>query len=81
MINNILHYPIQAKNFSDSFEQLTDEEKEYTYYLTKACWEGIPIVLFQISYESPALFIIFQNFFSSFKQFQEIKKQIFLKAK
>lgn len=81
MITNILNYPIQGKNFKDSFEQLTDEEKEYMYYLSKACWEGVPIVLFQISYESPALFIIFQYFFSSFKQFQEIKKEIFLKTK
>lgn len=81
MIGNKLNYPIQAKHFKESFEQLTEEEKEYTYYLTKACWEGVPILLFQISYESPALFIIFQNFFSSFKVFQEIKKQIFLKTK
>ena len=44
--------------YSKSFEQLTEKEKLYAYYLNKACWAGIPISSFQISYESPALFII-----------------------
>ena len=64
---------IQNISFKDSFEQLSDEEKNYIYYLSKACWAGQPIVLFQTSYESPALFIIFQTFFSSFAEFSEIK--------
>ena len=64
---------IQNADFKESFEQLSDEEKNYIYYLSKACWAGQPIVLFQSSYESPALFIIFQTFFSSFKEFSEIK--------
>ena len=68
MINSI-----QNISFKESFEQLGDEEKNYIYYLSKACWAGQPIVLFQTSYESPALFIIFQTFFSSFKQFSDIK--------
>ena len=64
---------IQNLGFKESFEQLSDEEKNYIYYLSKACWAGQPIVLFQTSYESPALFIIFQLFFSSFKEFSELK--------
>ena len=64
---------IQNLDFKESFEQLSEEEKKYIYYLSKACWAGQPIVLFQVSYESPALFIIFQLFFSSFKEFSEIK--------
>ena len=64
---------IQNISFKDSFEQLSEEEKNYIYYLSKACWAGQPIVLFQTSYESPALFIIFQTFFSSFAEFSEIK--------
>ena len=64
---------IQNADFKESFEQLSDEEKNYIYYLSKACWAGQPIVLFQSSYESPALFIIFQTFFSSFEDFSEIK--------
>ena len=69
-----------ALNFKETFEQLTDDEKTYTYYLSKACWAGAPIVLFQKSYESPALFIIFQKFFSSFQPFKELKKQILQKS-
>ena len=64
---------IQNLSFKDSFEQLNEEEKNYIYYLSKACWAGQPIVLFQTSYESPGIFIIFQLFFSSFKEFSEIK--------
>ena len=64
---------IQNVDFKESFEQLSEEEKNYIYYLSKACWAGQPIVLFQTSYESPALFIIFQLFFSSFKEISEIK--------
>ena len=60
---NKINCPIMALNFKETFEQLTDDEKTYTYYLSKACWAGAPIVLFQKSYESPALFIIFQKFF------------------
>ena len=69
-------YEIQNINFKETFEQLTEEEKDYCYYLSKACWAGQPIVLFQTSYESPALFIIFQIFFSSFEEFSEIKGHI-----
>ena len=64
---------IQNLDFKESFEQLSEEEKNYLYYLSKACWAGQPIVLFQTSYESPALFMIFQIYFSSFSDFSEIK--------
>ena len=64
---------IQNLDFKESFEQLSEEEKNYLYYLSKACWAGQPIVLFQTSYESPALFMIFQLYFSSFSEFSEIK--------
>ena len=72
---NLLQKAFKIKNidFKETFEQLSDEEKSYVYYLSKACWAGQPIVLFQTSYESPALFIIFQLFFSSFKDISEIK--------
>ena len=70
---------IQNISFKESFEQLSDEEKNYIYYLSKACWAGQPIVLFQTSYESPALFIIFQTFFSSFTEFSEIKSELLKK--
>lgn len=73
-------YPIQNFKFNTTFDQLTQEEKLFTYYFSRACIEGAPIILFHVSYESPALFIIFQSFFSSFKPFEEIKKKIFLNS-
>lgn len=69
-------YTIYNLKFKDSFEQLSEEEKCYAYYLTKACWASRPIVLFQTSYEAPGLFIIFQTFFCSFPSFGEIKKTL-----
>ena len=65
---------IKPLDYSKSFEQLTEKEKLYAYYLNKACWAGIPISLYQISYESPALFIIFQSFYSSFENINELKE-------
>ena len=63
-------------NFNESFEQLTEEEKNYLYYLTQACWTGQIIDLFQTSYESPALFMIFQMFFGSFEKIDDLENQI-----
>jgi dipeptidyl-peptidase-3 len=80
MINK-LNYPILSLKFTEAFEQLSNDEKLYAHYFQKACYEGAPIILFQISYESPAMFIILQTFFSSFQPFDEIKKQVFLKSK
>jgi hypothetical protein len=81
MLDKKINYPILSLNFKEAFEQLTQEEKLYAYYFQRACWEGAPIVLFQVSYESPPLFIIFQSFFSSFQPFEDLKKEIFLKSK
>lgn len=71
-------YPILNIKFKQAFEQLSQEERIFTYYIYRACVEGAPIVLFNLSYESPALFVIFQSFFSSFKPFEDAKKKIFL---
>lgn len=68
-------------DFCESLEQLTEEEKNYLYYLTQACWTGQIIDLFQTSYESPALFMIFQMFFESFDGVNEIENKIIQKDK
>ena len=72
----MISFEIKPLDYSKSFEQLTEKEKLYTYYLNKACWAGIPISFYQISYESPALFIIFQSFYSSFENINELKEKI-----
>lgn len=48
----------------EEFEQLTEAEQNYAYYIAKASWEGSMINYFQKSYEAPALFSIFQLTFS-----------------
>ena len=58
---------------------MTEEEKNYLYYLTQACWTGQIIDLFQTSYESPALFMIFQMFFGSFEKIDDLENQIIKK--
>ena len=63
-------------DFRESFEQLSEEEKNYLYYLSKASWTGQIIDLFQTSYESPALFIIFQIFFNSFENIKDLANKI-----
>ena len=71
-INNV----IVNVDFQESFDQLTEDEKNYLYYLSKACWTGQIIDLFQTSSESPAMFIIFQRFFGSFKNIKDLDGKI-----
>ena len=71
---------ILSLNFKDSFNQLTEKEKLYAYYMNEACWVGQPITSFQVSYESPILFVILQSFFSSIKPITELKKHILEKT-
>lgn len=42
---------------------LSDKEKNYAYFLSKASWAGVKMIMHQICYESPALFLLFQAFF------------------
>ncbi|KRX04493.1 hypothetical protein PPERSA_06046 [Pseudocohnilembus persalinus] len=65
----------------DEFSQLNEKEKNYTYGLFKAAWEGAKICYFQKSYESPALFIILQLVFSAENQPLSQFKKRFLEKK
>jgi len=47
----------------EAFRQLADNEKKYAHYLSKACFEGGLIALFQCSPEAPAIFMLLQNLF------------------
>ena len=42
---------------------MTEKEKNYAFFLERASWAGAKMVFHQISYESPALFLIFQAYF------------------
>lgn len=63
---------IQNLNYSTSWQQLSEKEKNYAYYMSKASWEGALITLHQMCYEAPALFCIFQTYFAE-KNFEELQ--------
>lgn len=53
---------IQAEK---EFNLLEAKEQNYAYNLLLGCWEGTKICFFQKSWESPAMFYILQNIFTS----------------
>ena len=60
---------VQNLEFDKSWRLLSEKEQNYAYFLYKASWAGAKMVFNQISYESPALFILFQLYFQG-KDFQ-----------
>jgi hypothetical protein len=54
---------VQNLEYAQAFSHLTDKEKNYAYYLSKASWAGVKILLHQICYEAAPLFVIFQAYF------------------
>lgn len=49
---------VMPKNASMAWKGLTDKEKSYAYYLQKADWAGAKMVLHEVSYEAPPIFVI-----------------------
>lgn len=54
-----LETPVHSLEYTEAFYKLSEKEKNYAYFLSKASWAGAKITFHQISYESPALFMIF----------------------
>lgn len=54
---------VQNLEFDKSWKLLSPTEQNYAYYIYKASWAGAKMVFNQISYESPALFVVFQLYF------------------
>lgn len=63
---------IMAIDCSKAFNGLDEKEKNYSYYFSRASWEGAKICYFQRSYESPALFYLINKIFS-LQSFEEVK--------
>ena len=49
--------------YAEAWKLLSDKEKNYAYFLEKASWAGSKIVLHQVIYEAPAMFLIFLAYF------------------
>ena len=64
---------VQNLEYAKAFSFLTDQEKNYAYYLTKASWSGVRVLLHQICYEAAPLFVIFQAYFQD-KDFSALEE-------
>ncbi|KRX08351.1 hypothetical protein PPERSA_03345 [Pseudocohnilembus persalinus] len=68
--------PILSIECDEAFQGLTLQEKLYSYYFTRASWEGAKICYFQKSYESPALFYILMKTLSQVKDFADLENKL-----
>ncbi|CAL8111205.1 unnamed protein product [Orchesella dallaii] len=60
-----LEQPVVNLDCTEAFNGLTDQEKLYTYYLSKACWVGGLAVDIQTSPESPGIFCLLHDLFKT----------------
>jgi len=58
-----LETPVTNLRYSEAWTKLSDTEKNYAYFMSKASWAGAKMCFNQASYEAPALFMIFQSYF------------------
>ena len=56
--------PINRLECREAWDNLTETEKTYAYYMAQAAWEGSKVCFFQRSYESPGLFMMILDLFS-----------------
>jgi dipeptidyl-peptidase-3 len=54
---------VQNLEMKEPWKLLSEKERNYAYFLTKASWAGAKMVFHQISYESPPIFLLFQAYF------------------
>lgn len=66
---------VTPKNASVAWTKLTQKEKNYAYFMQKADWAGAKMVLHQVSYEAPAIFVLLHSFFQD-NNYQKLKQKI-----
>ncbi|EAR85850.1 peptidase family M49 protein (macronuclear) [Tetrahymena thermophila SB210] len=66
---------ISPVDCTKAFNELNLKEKLYAYYFSQASWVGSKICYFQRSYESPALFYLFQKIFLN-ETPEEVKQKL-----
>ena len=75
MSSNIIPVETTVSNLEcgEAFSHLTDREKNYAYFMSKASWAGAKMVFNQLCYEAPPLFMMFQAYFQE-KDFHRVKE-------
>jgi len=68
-----LKSPVLNLSFAEPWKLLTEKERNYAYYMSKASWAGAKITFHQVCYEAPALFMIFQAYFQE-KDFLKLEE-------
>lgn len=64
---------VQNLEFEEAFKLLSQKEKNYAYFLSKAAWAGAKMVFHQLCYEAPPMFLLFQAFFQE-KDFFKVEQ-------
>ena len=59
-----LNTPLSCLQAEEAFNGLSDKEKLYCHFLSRAAWEGAPICLLQTSPESVPIFLLLKELFS-----------------
>lgn len=59
-----LNTPLSCLQAEEAFNGLSDKERLYCHYLSRAAWEGAPICLLQTSPESVPIFLLLKELFS-----------------
>jgi len=67
---------LKSLDVKKSFDNLSEQNKQYAYHMSKASWAGSPIVSKQVSPESYELISFFVKLFRKFSNLQEVRETL-----